>query len=424
MPTPSRTNPFRIHGVVSDQYFTDRAGEVARIAKTLAEPGAKLLVHGPRRMGKTSAIVRAVERHAAQGGVAFLADMSTASTIVDVANRVLDAAGRALGARWKDAVSDLVRRLGATITLTPDPASGLIVPSLDVRLRAAPIEEQRQSLSRTMDAIEALAKARKTTIGVALDEFQEIQRFGGEAAEWHLRGIIQHHRHVSYVLAGSQAHIIGRMLESGRAFYGLADQMAFGPMDPDHLAQWIDSRMTKAGVKAKGAGAAIVTAAGPRTRDIVQVARQCFDTSRSAGEATDALVARAFDDVVDEQVAIFQTVWSDLTGPQQNVLRAVAANRGGLTTADSIRQFGLASSGAASNTAAAMIEAGHLVRSDAAVGYGFDSPFFRRWILLQTMGDLGAQAAATPAWPTATQGYVNGSRPSDPAAPRFPGRGP
>ena len=102
-------NPFRIHGVVSEQFFTDRAGEVNRILKTLAEPAAKLLVYGPRRMGKTSAIVRAIARRQAEGGVAFLADMSTASTLVDIANRLLDAAGRALGAKWKDSINELER---------------------------------------------------------------------------------------------------------------------------------------------------------------------------------------------------------------------------------------------------------------------------------------------------------------------------
>lgn len=340
-------------------------------------------------MGKTSAIVRAIDRHEADGGVAFLADMSTASTIVDIANRILDAAGRAMGRRWKDSIQDLVGRLGVSVTLTPDPASGIIVPSLDVKLRSSTLDEQRGSLSRTLDAIDALAKARKKTIGIVLDEFQEIQRFGGDAAEWHLRGVIQHHKHLSYVLAGSQAHIIGRMLDKGRAFYGLADQLEFGAIDPAHMAAWIDGRMSKAGVKAKGTGAAIVEAAGPRTRDIVQVARQCFDIARPKGEATDASVRQAFEDVVDEQKAVFETIWRDLTSQQQNVLRAVAANAEGLTTANSIARYGITSSGAATNTASALIGDGHLIKSAATVGYTFENPFFRHWVVTETMRDLG-----------------------------------
>ena len=397
---PQQTNPFRIHGVVSEQFFTDRAAELDRILKTFAEPASKLLVYGPRRMGKTSALVRAIARREAEGGIAFLADMSTASTLVDVANRLLEAAGRALGKKWRDSVSDFVERLGLTITLTPDAVTGIIVPSLDVKLRTAPLDEQRASLARTLDSIDALAKARQAPIGIVLDELQEIQRFGGEAAEWHLRGIIQHHQNVSYVLAGSQAHIIDRMLDKRRAFYGLADQLQFGPIDEAHLSSWIDDRMTNGGVRARGVGAAIVSAAGPRTRDIVQVARQCFDNCRGPGAATAPDVAEAFDDVVAEQEAVFHSIWNAFTGPQQNVLRAVAANRDGLTTGATIQRFGLPSSGTASNSARALIDDGHLVKSPSAVGYSFENPFFRRWVEAETMGDLGAPVP--PASPRTT----------------------
>ncbi len=396
MSTSEQSNPFRIHGVVSDQFFTDRAAELVRIRRTLEEAGAKLLVYGPRRMGKTSALVRALERHESKGGVGFLADMSTASTLVDIANRILGAAGQALGRKWKDSIGDFVERLGLTITLTPDPGTGLIVPSLDVRLRSAPLEEQRTSLSKTLDSIDSLARARKTTIGIVLDEFQEIQRFGGDAAEWHLRGIMQHHQHVSYVLAGSQAHIIERMLDKGRAFYGLADQLEFGPIDAAHLAAWIDDRMSRGGVNAAGVGAEIVGVAGPRTRDIVQVARRCFDTCRMTGQADRPAVAAAFEDVVDEQEALFQSMWNGLTGQQQNVLRAIAAALEGLTTRASIQRFGLTTSGAATNTAAAMIEAGFLVKSPTRTGYGFENPFFSRWVRRETMADLGAAVPLPP----------------------------
>lgn len=385
-----QANPFQIHGVVSDKFFTDRATELERITRTLREPGAKLLVYGPRRMGKTSALVRAVERYQASKGVAFLADMSTASTLVDIANRILDAAGRALGTRWRDAISDFVQRLGMTITLTPDPATGLILPSLDVTLRSASLEDQRASLATTLNSVEALAQARGTSIGIVLDEFQEIQRFGGESAEWHLRGIIQHHKHVSYVLSGSQTHLIERMLEQGRAFYHLADQLHFGPIDEAHLARWIDERMTTAGVAADGAGRLIVARAGPRTRDIVQVARQCFDNCKTLGRAGDTDVDRAFEDVVAGQEALFLSLWSTFTVLQQNVLRAIAADLHGLTTAASARLFGLTSSGAVANAASGMIENGHLVKSSSHTGYSFEDPFFGRWVAAETLGDLGA----------------------------------
>lgn len=390
MPATQPPNPFRIHGVVTDEYFTDRDAELARMLRTLSEPATKLLVYGPRRMGKTSALLQALARHEAQGGVGFLADLSTASTVVDIANRILESAGRALGRQWRDSITDFVRRIGVSISLTPDPASGLILPSFDVKLRAASLDDQRVTLARTLDSVEQLARDRQANIGIVLDEFQEIQRFGGESAEWHLRGIIQNHTHVSYLLAGSEAHIIERMLDQGRAFYGLADQLQFGPIDSVHLAGWIDQRMTTAGVAASGIGSAIIALAGPRTRDRIQVARRCYDNCRARGSAAPADVAQAFDDVVAEQGAPLRSTWDALTVLQQNVLRCVAENQYGLTTRASIERYGLTSSGAASNAASAMIQAGLLIKSDTATGYAFDNPFFSRWVQVETLPDLGA----------------------------------
>ena len=188
-PKPSRParNPFRIGGIVTGAYFTDRAGELRRIMDVLRKPQGKLLVTGPRRMGKTSTLARAVERLSRDGDAALLADLSTATTTVDLANRVLAAATASLGRRWKDVVAELVGRIQLEVTLNPNRTGGAL-PSLSLRYRTAPIEEQNATLGQVLDAIDDLAGKRGVTVGVVLDEFQEIARVdGGEAAEWHLR---------------------------------------------------------------------------------------------------------------------------------------------------------------------------------------------------------------------------------------------
>jgi AAA+ ATPase superfamily predicted ATPase len=383
-------NPFRIHGVVTSPWFTDRARELERLLRAFHEPGSKLVVLGPRRMGKTSILVQALTRHQEQGGLGVLIDLSTATTLADAASRLLEAATVALGRKWKDAVNELVRGLGVSLALRPDPATGLILPSLDVRFRAEPAESQRKTFAQVLDVLEAMADKRDEPVAVVLDEFQDIARLGGENAEWHLRGTIQHHRRLSYVLAGSEAHLIGRMLEQDNALYGLADLLEVGPIDADHMARWIDDRLTGAGVRAAGCGARAIALAGPRTRDIVQVARRCYDNRRTGRKAVASDIDRAFDDVMVEQETLLAAIWSGLTAHQQNVLRAVAADREGLTTADSRRQFGLPSTGSATNTAAALVAAGHLLKpATSRTGFAFDNPFFRRWVELNTLADVG-----------------------------------
>lgn len=387
-------NPFRIEGVVRPPHFADREDELARIGRALRSPGAKLLVYGPRRMGKTSAIVVARERYEEEGGAAVLADFSTASSVADLSRRLLSAAGRALGQRWRDLPTELVRRLDVSLGLETDPRTGTPVPKLEAGLRGRPVEEQYETLGQLLDALEEMAESRDEALAVVLDEFQEIHRFGGEDAEWRLRGILQHHEHTSYVLAGSKASLIRRMVDRDRAFYKLADLLAFGPIAPGTLAGWIDDRFAEAGVSRPGVGSLCARAAGPRTRDVVQLARRAFDRSTGASGEEDAesLVRRAFREIVDEEDDLARALWEGLTSNQQNVLRAVAAAEEGLTTRRTLDTFGLPASGSVSNLVAAFVEDGYLVKTDLPPGYDFDSPFLRGWVVEHALADVGASA--------------------------------
>jgi hypothetical protein len=313
-------------------------------------------------------------------------------------NRILMAASIIMKKKWTEFVTDVVSRLNVKVTLTPDSTTGILLPSIDVKLRGDEIEKQRQTFCSVLDAINDTAKKRNLTVGIALDEFQEIHKFGGETAEWELRASIQRHGHIGYVLSGSREHIIQRMIDRKGALYKLADKLPFGPIDPHFMARWIDTRMSASGIKVQGVGDRAVHRAAPRTRDIVQVSRKCYDRTAFNDRATAEDVERAFEEIVDEEHDLHYRAWLSLTVHQQNVLRAVAASEKGLTTRETLSRFALGSSGTVINTINSLIKTGYLVRDDAytrtkvstPTGYDFDSPFFKAWVLRHTMPDIGA----------------------------------
>ena len=135
-------NPFRIGGVVSGPFFADREDERRRIRKALVTPQEHVLVYGPRRMGKTS-MLRVVQeslRHA--GHHVILADLSTASSLNDMTTRLLQAATRELGRKWRDVAAAFAERLRIKLTLEPDPATKeLTVTSLHPGVRREQIVE-------------------------------------------------------------------------------------------------------------------------------------------------------------------------------------------------------------------------------------------------------------------------------------------
>ncbi len=387
-------NPFPIHGVVTRPAFTDRADEVPRIRSTLEEPGAKLLVYGPRRMGKTSALKVAMEDHRAAGGIACLADFSTATSQADLANRVLTASTRALGRRWSEVIQDLSRRIGLRLEVSTDPVTGGPHASLGVGLGRASEREGQETLGRVLDSLNGLCEDRGLSLGLILDEFQEIHRLGGEEGEWHLRGVIQHHEHISYVVAGSRTHLIERMMGKGAAFYRLFDVLSFGPMTPELLREWVNKGMEEGRVEHQDIARWILPLAGNRTRDVAQLARKTVQLAREAGRADADTVRQAFLEIIADESEPLRALWVSYAGNEEKVLRAVASGTDSLTAADTLRRFGLASSAAASRAAASLVAEGVLVQEGPGA-YRFDNPFQRGWVIQHALPDAGIHLPAT-----------------------------
>lgn len=384
----NKENPFRVGGSVVGEYFTDRAEELGRIVAALSEPQSKLLVYGPRRMGKTSAIEAAVLRLRGRGRPVIMADLSTASAMADISSRILQAATRQLRSTWENVVGDLVNQLRFGVSVVPDPATGHPMLVLDLGRRSAPLEEQRVTFAAALDAIDRLAEEKQRTIAVVLDEFQEIHKFGGEDAEWHLRGVIQRHQHVSYVLAGSKESLIEAMTLKNRAFYKLFELLPFGPMDEEHLATWIESRLESHGVRPCGSGRRIVELTRPRTRDVVQLARAAFRIGAQHGELSAGDVERALDQIVDEEEELWRAEWDRRTPLQQNVLRAIAAGEEALFSEAARDRYGLRGTSYVAAGLEGLIEADLVVKRGEG-DYGFDSPFMRRWVVRHALADVG-----------------------------------
>jgi hypothetical protein len=64
---------------------------------------------------------------------------------------------------------------------------------------------------------------------VVIDEFQQLVNEGGITAERQLRSVIQTHRHVSYVFAGSKTRLLIDMTsDHARPFYKLGQMESAG----------------------------------------------------------------------------------------------------------------------------------------------------------------------------------------------------
>jgi len=269
-------NPFVVSLVATGAHFADREAEVERMATAFRTPGAKLVVYGDRRLGKTSALERAAEAARRDGATVALAAFSTATDASEAAQRILAAVQREAGSSWRETLGRIAESVNATVEITPSTDPG-VLPS--VRFGFGRRDVSAKLLPDVLDAINAHMVRRKEVLGLGLDEFQRIHEWGGEDAEWALREAIQRHRSIGYVLAGSKRHLIEAMIGTkGRALWKLVEPMEFGPIDDGVLADWIADRAHATNVRMSAATAdLLVRLARPRTRDVVQLARTGCD---------------------------------------------------------------------------------------------------------------------------------------------------
>lgn len=381
--------------------FTDRAPERRAIAEALRTPGGHLLLVGARRIGKTS-LLQAVQHdiRKKKGPPVLYLDLWSVSTIEDMTTRLAVEAAAVLGPKWTDLVRTLAHRLQFKLEVSTLP-DGRLVPMPTVSFREAPVSEQRARLVAALDTLEAQAKAHHVHLGVILDEFQEIERLGREASEdadvsamRQLRAAIQHHRHVSYVFAGSDRALIARLSDPKHGpMHNLARRYEIGPLPEAHFATWIEDRFAAMGIKAGGCGAAIIALAGPRTRDVRTLAESAVSQARAAGRLDPEALDAPLRDVVNERRPQYEAAWKDLTMLQQNCLRAVAAGERRLTSAVVLERYSLGATSRTAKALAVLVEDAVLVR-DGTI-HTFDDPFFRAWVIEAVLPDVGVRLPIT-----------------------------
>lgn len=381
-------NPFRIGVLAEAEHFADREDEVARVEKVLREPGARLVLYGDRRLGKSSVLLTATRSVLESGGRAAMVSFATASSESEAAQRVLNAVRPVIGRGWRDWLFNVAQSLAVSLEITPGAAGE---GSVRLRFDHTPGGAERHLLPDVLDVIQGRMAAQETTLGLGIDEFQRIHEWGGENAEWALREAIQRHDRIAYVFAGSSRGLIEAMVSrKGRALWKQADVLPLGPIESDLLARWIWSRAEETGAPmTRAAAERVVHLTYPRTRDVIQLARRAWPGPREGIGVAE--VDAAFEQSVEEQAALFERIWRSLNPVDQNVLRVFAAaapdEHVAIMSAQTLQSFKL---GAKSTVMSAIerLMGQELLASDDG-RYVYDDPYFRRWVQLHALADVG-----------------------------------
>ena len=387
-----RPNPFIIGHHAEGEHFADREAEIDRIAAAFADPSGRLLIYGDRRLGKSSAVHRAAAAARERGCPVAIVDLATATSASAAAQRVLGAVHREIGERWRDLLTRAVARLRGTVTVTPSiDTQGNMSMAFSVTPGVA---DEARLFTDVLDAIEQELAARDLTLGLALDEFQRLQALAGVEIDWPLKELLERHRRIGYVLAGSERSVIEQMIGNKKTgLWKLVDVLDMQPIDPGILAGWLAKRAAATGLDLDAPAAeAIVRIAWPRTRDIVQLARAVWDLTHGRGRASKADVAEAMELLVKEQASLHARQWGSLDDVARRILLVVAVDpRAPITAADTLERFRLGPKSTVHRVVSDLISEEVLV-DQGPEGLSYDDPFFRRWVQLNALEDIGRSA--------------------------------
>lgn len=230
---------------VGGDNFTDRIEEIKRI-KLDFENGINVILISPRRMGKTSLIKKVIsEMDSPEIKVVYM-DIYDCRSEYDFYNRFAETMMKSTGNQLEQVMENIKRflvRVSPKLSFSPEPNSEFSV-SLGITPRDYSPEE-------ILDLPERIAKEQGIKIVVCIDEFQQIGEFADSlTVQKRLRGVWQHHQHVSYCFFGSKKHLMENIFQSRRMpFCQFGEMLHLKCIPTEYWVPFICSRFEKYGKK-------------------------------------------------------------------------------------------------------------------------------------------------------------------------------
>lgn len=237
-------NPFRYGKEVKGYQFFDRVEAVEELYAHLRDGSTNVVLYAPRRYGKTSLVLRVLERFQLEKTRCLHFDMSKVVTLEKFCEAYAAAVYSLFGG-----LPDLANRITAYLVH--------LHPTFSFSLKGATVRFDyggrmtEASVAEVLDLPEKLAKeAGLKSVVIAFDEFQEISGLSKDVPmEAVFRSAIQAHQTTRYVFLGSKTHLMKRMFgTASRPFYKSALTMKIGKPPADESEEFLVSRYAAEGV--------------------------------------------------------------------------------------------------------------------------------------------------------------------------------
>lgn len=364
--------PFIYGTVVTKDFFCGREAVILRIDELL-QSSQNIVLHGERRIGKTSLVFEVLRRQKKLIGI--YVDLMEVKSEDDLFQRL---ARGVLSAKYKKSTFEL---LGKTLAgLKPqigiDPITQLPTLSIDNKIK---IEDT--SIDAIFNSIDEINKRQKVV--VFIDEFQDvlkIKEFRLILAR--LRSKIQHLSDISFVYAGSVRNEMEQIFADNESpFFKSAIPITVGPIEHDLLIKFIKTRF-KIGKRiiSEEIIEKFFDITDVISGDIQQFCEAIWSTSSYGDEIKIDSFHKAVELIFSHENAVYQRIFGELTNFQLKVLKGVAQFGGiGIYSNNFFEKNGFTNASSVRRSVDKLIKAKILFIYNKE--YKFVNPFFKLWLV-------------------------------------------
>ncbi len=290
----------------------DRNTFMDETAVRLAD-GQSVMIASPRRTGKSSVALEILRRLAKRDFLTAAVDLFYVASIEELAAKIFKAVVETETGPRRLAVHSLK-------TLR----EWLLSPEIHARLRefevgvllSHPTMEPLELLETALITAENLAARRDRRMIILLDEFQEIDRLGGELLEQRLRALLQQQRHTAYLFLGSHTTLMQTLFAGrGRALYRLATLSPLPPIPADAWKDYLTQRFVSVGLPLSSpAEHLILEKTGGHPAGVMALAYDAYllGRIRDQAEISSDTIFEAYENTLTALSPIYNSLWAEI----------------------------------------------------------------------------------------------------------------
>jgi AAA+ ATPase superfamily predicted ATPase len=372
-------NPFVYGDVATGASFTDREDELRQLQSDI-QSGQNVVIISPRRYGKTSLVVRAIDTLREEGVLVAYVDLFRTSSKLQFADHLASAIYGGLVAPFERVFQRAISifqqlPLRPRITVGDDGS-----PSFEFAA-GQPVRDLDNAIEHLLGVPGRIARERRRRVALVLDEFQEVLDIDPHLPAM-MRAVFQFQADVAHVFLGSKRHLMQQVFtERNQPLYRMAKPMQLGSIEAERFSTFIRERFSTTSVAIDDeAIGRILAITGGHPQDTQELCHFVWSLAHGSPTlVTSTEVERALAHVIEAEDARYTLLWEELSRHQRLVITALSVEASGVY-AEAYRQRHRLGSAASVQTSIKRLVERELVEPLTGGGYQIPDVFLRAWI--------------------------------------------